>query len=201
MKITNEVRLDIRRKVLASKFKAREAALQNAITEFADAVYEHAYGTIAARVLELPVEWRHMTDSIYFTAPGWTTKYRVSLDDGPSGRAALSRERPEPKVRSELAITKDHPLFARSQAIVKEHHAIRDEREALSDKVNALLRSVNTDKQLRAAWPEGEQFFPREVQHSTALVPITLTHDINRMLGLEPTPTATKKAIAKAMGR
>lgn len=212
MRITKEARNDIVVKVLAAKFKERETALEASRTALADELYHLMFGSVEAAARALPPGWVDEGDNLVLNAPGWTcntNQWRHRRGEEPKliavyephSHLRLSKPRPMPVVHAlhERKIEKGHTLYPHSQAIAKEHRAILEDKEILGEKLRALLNSVTTYKQLREAWPEGEKFFPADAKPMYAVVPATLTHEINRLLGLEPSlKRPARNAIAKA---
>lgn len=199
MRITKETRSDIITHAVASKFTAREKALEDSRTQLADALYHQEFGLVEPAARALPAGWVEHCSEICCDAPGWVWSRYMAKQEGPCRNLRMSVDRPMPNggLRT-IKVEKGDKLFKHSQDIVKEYLAIAKEKEALRDALNRLLLSVTTLKQLRATWPEGEPFFPRELKYSTALVPVTLTRDINQMLGLAPRSPA-KKVVEAAM--
>lgn len=204
-RITNSMREDIVTKIVHSRFKERKAALESRRTAFAEAAYAHEFSAewlAAARALnKLRPGSVKMEETLYINAPDFKGDYRSS--EGPSRNHNLSKEHPIPDVFEGIVINQQHPLRKESQDIAKEHLAIIEASKALTSKLTALLHSCNTLKQLREAWPEGEAFYPGEPpSYRTALVPVTLTHEINQMLGIKSKPrSAAQKALAKAAAK
>lgn len=209
-RITKESRSTIVSRAVAFMFTAREKALEASREQLADELYRTKFGMIEAAALALPPGWVEFGDTLVITVSGWTSRTRRFRHQEerweevyePHHQLKLSKPRVMPAVDAlrEVKIEKGDTLFPHTQRIAKEHRAILEEKDALREKLNALLNSVTTYKKLREAWPEGEQFFPDDSKPIYAVVPATLTHDINRMLGLEPKGTA-RKAVKKAMSK
>lgn len=188
-RITNEMRKDIVTKACVGVIKPRRDAWEASRVVFADALYAHHYDqSIAKMAAEDPIlrEYIPFGRELWIKAEGFGSSHYSKRNEKPSSSFQMSKDQPIPLKGLSFELDDKHPLWKKLKALEREFHAINSEQEELECKLRLLLRSVNTLKQLRAAWPEGEEFYPSEVTHSTALVPITLTHEINKMLGLKP---------------
>jgi len=201
-RITREMREDIVLKIVHNRFKDQRAALAAQHVALCDAAYKQELGEegpkLARALNKIRPGWVRMGESLYVTAAGFVRYTRNNSE--PVRESTMSAERPIPESFQGVDITDKHPLFKESQALVKAYASVSNAEKALSEKLFALLGSCNTLKQLRAAWPEGEAFYPVEPPaYRTALVPVTLTHEINQMLGIKSKPrSAAAKAIIKA---
>jgi hypothetical protein len=208
VKLTNEMRRTVVTKAMAGFMQIEKDIIEQRRLAFGTEVYEHTYGKDEPLILQVSPEWRQMDDHIVIACDGFEVKrhnchpHSAHLD----ASIDLGRDRPFPGSYSRTdvcirAAKKDfaeHPLYKKSQKLVKDYTAIIDKEEELRSKISALLRSCNTDRQLELAWPEGMQFLPVTLSHSTALVPVGLSDQINKALGIPPKASAATTAVRKA---
>lgn len=204
MKITKEMKANIVRDVLKFKFKAAEDKIAEMRTVFADALYAHFYGKDEAQARAMPKRWFAYDDTIRITCASYSYNYVVNLgthiepkDDVVSSILRMTKDRPFPACEKEVKIDDKHPLWRQSQEIVKAHVKMMKDRTELRRKMYALLASCNTLKQLEAAWPEGKRFYPDEVKNY-AVVPVGLSDQINKALGLPEKASTATAAVRKA---
>lgn len=194
IRLTNDMRNDIRTKALAHAFSARKKELEQQLVVIGDELYAHVYGAQEKTARILGTAWVAYDDHVVITMRDWN-RHRANIP--------MSVDRPVPSSTYEqpaIDIEKEHPFWSKLMAWQKKSFKLESEKDELSSKMRGLLWSVQTVKRLREAWPEGIQFIPA-IAPVYAIVPATLTHDINRMLGLEPKPTPARKAIDKAMSK
>lgn len=213
MRITREDRADIARRALNMKFRERQEQFEKDLQAFGLELYKHEFGAVEPQARAMPTAWIKYGHLVSVRCDGFS--YR-----GLNGFAGLENPDHQNKghdVTSQIPlggsypfpaaglgyieIPPEHPFRKQAQKLVKEFRKIVDDKEELRQKISALLASCNTRKQLMVAWPEGECFFPAEVKYSTALVPVSLTADINRALGLKPKASTAAAAIAKAASK
>lgn len=214
MKLTNEIRNSIVVKAMAGYKSAEKAKIEERRIAFGTEMYEHTYGKDEATVFTLAKFWYDMDDEIVISCEGFEQKrrnYDKSDPDDLNSVIPLGRNRPFPNTLScsdvTLAPAKEdrngkhmpaHPLYAKAQKLVKDHRVIVKQETELREKIQALLRSCNTDKQLLQAWPEAEQFLPKTFEHSTALVPVGMSDAINAALGIPSKASVATAATRKA---
>jgi hypothetical protein len=202
LRLTKEMRDHIITKAMAGRFDARRAELQTARDALALAVYKYQFGKDEAIARALGTLWVQMESEIRIEGIGLLWGGRGAIDPLRDESFRLDKSYPFPSGHegNNVYIDEAHPLHGSCDYLIKALNKLDADVAELRGKINSLLLSCSTLKQLREAWPEGEPFFPPEApQYSTALVPITLTHDINKALGLKPVKPANpvvKAAVA-----
>lgn len=205
MRITKEMKAGIINDALLFKFKALEAEIEAERTALADAMYDHLFGAVEAQARAMPEGWIAYVQGLTISCDGFAWQRLNSkgelLNPEMLGRdLKLSKPRPFPDNMSafNLKITSDHPLWKQAWGLVKKHRKVLEDKTELRRKISALLAACTTLKQLREAWPEGEPFFPAEIKHSTALVPVGLSDQINKALGIPSAASVATQAVRKA---
>lgn len=185
MRLTKEFREELIGRALQHAFKAREKAHDAATTALADALYAHEYGAAAKIADKLPQGWCATSTHLGIVAAGFSYNHR--RDGKKTDRLKMSKERRTPGCSPEIRVGGAHALNDLAQAVAAEHAAIRDDKEALRVKLQALVYSVTTLPRLREAWPECEQFLPDTTPKavSTAVVPVELVPQVNAALGIK----------------
>jgi hypothetical protein len=190
-RLTQELRSSIVTKALAAFNKEPQAALLKADQEFALALYQYTYGDKEAMARSLGRDWIEFSDTLTVRREGETRYYGRELK--------LPKEMPFPSSslsQGTIEISKKSPMRKAYDDLRAQHDRHAEAAKGLTEKLYALLKRCTTVKRLVAEWPEGAQFIPRYSPPPMPIVPATLTHDINRMLGLEPSPATTPKAAA-----
>lgn len=211
MKLTNEMRRTVLTKMMTGYMAAEKVEIEQRRLAFGVEVYEHTYGAAEPVVMGLSEEWRSMDDAVVIACDGFACKrHCVGCAEDLDSSIPLGRSRPFPCSYSRTDVTvhaaKDkndvhtpaHPLYKKAQKLVKDHRAILKKEEELREKIRALLASCNTVKQLEAAWPEAMQYLPTTYSHSTALVPVGLSDQINKALGIPSKASSATTAVRKA---
>lgn len=205
MRITREMKNGIVTKVIAFKFKDAEADIERRRRELGPLLYRHLISDEQeARIKALPdwQQWCYTTSTISVSCEGYVRDFwleKEGYEDRLSSTLPLDDPRPwRISFGKDLEVGPNHPFFGTFAAVYKSKVKLVKEKNELREKLRILLASCNTLKQLMAAWPEGERFFPQEVKYSTALVPVSLAADITKMLGLKPASTPATAAIRKA---
>lgn len=213
MKLTNEMRRTVVTKAMAGFMQIEKDIIEQRRLAFGTEVYEHTYGAAEPIVMALSEEWRSMDDDVVISCDGFDAKHRglcQGLPEHLNCSISLGRSRPFPPSYSRTdvtinaakekngVVTPEHPLYKKAQKLVKDHFAILQKEDELRSKIRALLASCNTVRQLEAAWPEAMQFLPTTYSHSTALVPVGLSDQINKALGIPPKASAATTAVRKA---
>lgn len=207
MRITKEMKDSIVTKAIAFKFKDAEADIERRRRELGPVLYRHAVSEEdEARVKALPnwQQWCYAVTGLTVTCEGYTSPYNLTLEKDRyfahlSSAFFLDDPRPWCASANEYVKLKvGHPLFRQFAAVYKSNLKLETEKKELREKLRILLASCTTRKQLMAAWPEGERFFPQETKYSTALVPVSLAADITKMLGLKPASSPATNAVRKA---
>jgi hypothetical protein len=187
-RLTIELRNAIVTKALHHTFEKDRKTLEVAKTELADRIYDAHYGSQESQAAALGERWVDIDDSLSVAHRGWS-----------NGDFTLSRPRPQPRgwgSPEALIIQEHNPMYSEVLKLERRFDKLAEREVELSTKLSALLRPLTTVKKLLIEWPEGAKFIPSY----TAPMPVvaaTLTHEINRMMGLEPIPNLAKDAIVK----
>lgn len=190
-RLTNEMRGKAIDAAVRKTFAAEDAALLALRTKLADDLYEHAYGSVQELVNKLPSRWLDSDDSLSISCEGFAYTWRrnektYGMTVAPENDLRMSRERRFPAVKTDdFTVDKDHSLWTDAQAVVQKHVRLYEAKIELGNKLGALLYSCNTFEQLEKTWPEGKDFYPaRPANSKTALIPVTLPLELNKMLGI-----------------
>lgn len=181
MRLTNGAREGIIRQAIESTFAKRDAAHQKARTAFVDALYDATYGVIEKLAQKLPQGWCYSYQSMDVSGPGFM---RFKNDVGIPRDFKLSACRLFPPHTSSMSIGKEHDLYPSAEDLMREHASIEDAKVKLRASLVTLVYSVNTTDKLAEAWPRGKKFLPVEKAKVMAVVPASLTENINRLMGL-----------------
>jgi hypothetical protein len=211
-KLTKELKLSIITKVMKDFKAAEKAAIEERRIAFGTELYEHTYSAVEKTVEALPEVWREMGESVVIECEGFGHKYpqknhltgETVMSGDPEDlldTVPLGRQRPFPNARyhtNSIDIGDKHPLWKKARKLVQDHIKIIRAENELREKINALLATCRTVKQLEAAWPEAIQFLPKNVVMTTALVPVGLSDQINKALGIPPIESVATSAVRKA---
>lgn len=213
IRLTREMRTSIRTKVLAGFQAAEYAKIEERRIALGIELYEMTYGEVEPIVTPLSEDWRSMCETVEIECEGFNTKYPYAVADPDilDSRVHLGKPRPFPcgcGSVNDIQIKKipqkagfegyEHPLWAKARKLVQDHLKLRAKEDEMIEKINSLLRSCNTVKQLEAAWPEAIDFLPKGLQHTTALVPVGLSDQINKALGIPSKASAATSAVREA---
>lgn len=217
MQLTKEHRENIVTQALRFRFREAEAAVEEARCALGPLMYSHLVPPKdEARVKAIGPDWQRWafsTTQISIVHENFEDKGRFyartrredKLDqvlplDAPRPFGAFEpfRDEDDGRMHTVFEIRKNHPLRSAFDKVVKQHHKLVNERNEVAVQLRALLNSRRTLKQLRAAWPEGERFFPAEPSKSTAVVSIGLSDQINKVLGLPEKADIATQAVRKA---
>lgn len=184
MRLTKEFRDELIGRALKRAFATREAEHEKRSTQLADALYDYTHGAAEKLARKLPQGWVSFDKAINIDAAGFSwNPNRTGLK---YFTLQMSRARPFPRHdEKSIKVGGAHVCNDMAQAVAAEYAAIRDDKEALRVKLQALVYACTTVAKLRAAWPECEQFLPEAApKPSTALVPVDLVPELNKALGL-----------------
>jgi hypothetical protein len=180
-KLTKEQKKTIVEAALTANFSDVEKTYKASRTALADAIYETEYGAAEAIAKKLPSGWCRNDRHLRIVCTGFG--YGKSSESS-SSNFETSKDRFWPQGYAATEITLSHPQYVQAQEVLRQHAAIYKARQELESKLYALVASCGTLKQLHAAWPLGAEFFPEEKVTGTALVPINLVPEINKIMGL-----------------
>lgn len=190
-RLTNEMRAKAIDAAVRKTFAAEDAALLALRTKLADDLYEHAYGSVQELVNKLPTGWLSSNDILCVSCEGFASHWRRShetygMTAAPENDLRMSKDRRFPVVNTDdFTVDKDHSLWTDAQAVVQKHVRLYEAKIELGNKLGALLYSCNTFEQLEKTWPEGKDFYPpRPGNRNTALIPVTLPLEVNKLLGI-----------------
>lgn len=174
-RLTDSIRRQIIDAALGSAMAKREEELKARSLE----VGLQAYNEIVPEKLrntlkDIPPGWVGAKDIIRFNANGWIVdiafpdKMAVTMSTCYNGYALGS---PSPETADKL------------QRIAQDRQSIETDRRAMTVKMEALLKTFYTFKQMRDRWPEGKKFY-EQFDYERSTVPTVQVVDINNMLGL-----------------
>jgi hypothetical protein len=195
-------------------FKAAEIKqLELDVQAFANKAYEHKFGEGERVILKagLPEIWYAKDDTLHIECEGFEYRSTYSWPgsdvffhtryDTLNEKLKLGCDRVFPGNSSAdctVEIEPDHPLYKEARKLVQRYVKLHAAENELREKVWALLASCNTTKQLEAAWPEAVQFLPQGIATTTALVPVGLSDQINKALGIPSVASVGTSAVRKA---
>lgn len=190
-RLTNEMRGKAIDAAVRKTFTAEDAVLLALRTKLADDLYEHAYGSVQELVNKLPAGWLSSNDILCVSCEGFANHWRrnpktYGMTVAPENDLRMSKDRRFPAVNTnDFKVDTDHPLYADAQVIVVKHVQLYEAKIELGNKLGALLYSCNTFEQLEKIWPGGKDFYPpRPGNRNTALIPVTLPLEVNKLLGI-----------------
>ena len=187
MRLTNATRDAIVRTALERTFSAQEAAYQKATTVLADALYAHEHSAAERTAKRLPPGWVDTMNSVAIEHADFSPRYNYRRDGKPSGELKLSKPRLRPYSNKAITVNKGHVLFKQAQDVADLHQKLEKGRDALREKVRALVYGHNTVETLLKTWPEGKPYLPTSVPTpaGTALVPVQLAAEVNQLMGIK----------------
>jgi hypothetical protein len=205
-RLTRELRHHIITKAMHGFMAAEKADIEARRVALGIELYEHTYGQYETLARQLPAEWLDYNESYNISADGFEHKnpHFQNLDaDHLDETMPLGKRRPFPSAgysrSDDIKVDEKHPLWKKTWKLVTDHRKIVEKESELRQKISSLLHSCNNVKQLENAWPEAMQFVPPNFQpQTTALVPVGLSDQINKALGLPDKSSAVAKAVRKA---
>lgn len=212
MKLSKDMKATIVTKAMKDFKTAEKLQLEADLQVFANTAYEHKFGTGEKAILaaKLPEFWYAKDDDISIECegfgwrnrgyPGAANLFDAEYDELPQ-TIKLGQDRIFPGNSSAdqtIEIDPKHPLFKEARKLVQRYTKLHTAEKELREKVWSLLASCSTTKQLEAAWPEAIQFLPQGIATSTALVPVGLSDQINKALGIPSSASVGTDAVRKA---
>lgn len=175
MRLTNEIRLRVRRDMIKQAFDKKLATINETIHARAREYYDACLGNGVAEALKkIPEDFLNWEGTITVQLP----THRVWVP--------LGERRPVPRQNRLLGSALEHPKIVEAIAdALSEKKCLEESRMEAEQEADAVLASVRTLKQLEAVWPEAvpfvEKYRPKEC---TALaLPV---QKLNSTLGLPP---------------
>lgn len=185
MKLTNQQRAEIIAKCVRQQFEKQWAAYDTAREKLADAVYAAEYGEHEATARQLPQGWIDYHNKITIRRAGFAHAAHTGKDRA-NDTLVMSERRPFPRSTPySIPVDAHHPCAAQADKVVALFEKLHAERTALESDLTGILASCTTLDKLRAAWPQGAKFFPKEAPKQTALVPVALVENVNKKMGLK----------------
>ncbi|SUA63435.1 Uncharacterised protein [Oligella urethralis] len=185
MRLNKTIRQEIVQTALIKAFSKRKEELKQNLIKFADELYDFTYGETVSKFKNAPPEWLYYNNTARIDAPGFsykTTEKTLNYD------LYLTVPKAFPihfDYGNKIKLTPEHPLFDKSQELVHTHMDLWAEEEALEAKLNSIVNSVSTLKQLLEIWPECANILPKDISPAPlAIVPISLINDVNKALGM-----------------
>lgn len=190
MRLTTDIRNSLVAKAMEGYKQAEKTTLQQDLLTFGHDLYVHEFGEAGPVAFKLGPKWYSMAREIIVHCDGFG--YRQGDHDEIYDHIDLGAELVFPAGYSDdngvdrLTIDEHHPMYRRAQSLVKRHRAIYKAERELRAKIYAIVRPCTTVAKLEDAWPEGIRFLPEGARPFYAIVPVGLTQDVNRALGLAP---------------
>lgn len=160
--------------VVRETMKPKKAEYQEAHNAFMNSIYRHF----------VPVE----TEEVMKTLPEgffMKTKYfRYSIGSDRI-HENLAEEMLVPHIAAERwggFSLEDPTLIAEHNRMKNWDRSIHQQEQDLTAKLNTLLASVNTDKQLDAAWPEGRAFYSGFFHKEVPNLPVIVVSELNDLI-------------------
>lgn len=181
MKLSKAVREQIISAAMSAAFKERYKGHDINTRALADALFTQEYGKAETIAKKLPAGWvsRKSNITIQCDGFGWN-KLSIKHSCLP-----LSSNRLGPQFHSEVKVDHSHKLYKHAAALAAEYAELESDREQLHSKLSALVYSANTVARLLELWPEAQLFMPQQMASgSTALVPVGLADEVNKLLGI-----------------
>jgi hypothetical protein len=173
--ISKDKKYDIRDTVVRETLKHKDAQYQADVDELAIAIYRTFVSEEQeALMATFPSGFFVKQKQIRYTAKGGSS----TID--------LPTERLMPHIMGERwggNHIDDYPVMALYYKLIEFRSSLDNAKKTLQEKIWAILLSVNTDKQLEQAWPEGREyymgFFTKNVGR---YLPATVTTELNSMI-------------------
>jgi Nucleotide modification associated domain 5 len=199
VRLTNDVRNTLIEAALLNYRQPEKDALQKAVEKFGLELYQHEFGKAGPVALALGPRWYETDTEIVVKCDGFAHNYEAR-SDCLCDHIQLGAEKVFPPnangYGNHVSVDEDHPLYRKARMLVETHRAIRKAEKDVRAKVQAIVYACKTVKQLQESWPEGMRFLPEGSRPIYAIVPVGLTDQVNRALGLAPNYVA--EAISKA---
>ena len=177
MRLTNESKSKIKSKVMEKAFKGQEEALQKKLNKAGDKIYKKVYNLKERKAMEsLPNSFFKRKNYFKVELRGKTTEVELS-DKKPFGYD-------DQRNYYQIAILDGNcPVTLAFEKLTEEQKKLKEEKAKYHTKLNTLMLSCNTVKQLTDKWPESKEYTKGVVATSgTAVVPVSLINDINSKL-------------------
>lgn len=174
-RLTKTIREHICEHAVKAAFEHKLEDLKNREAELAEACYNAVFSEDIRNALsQVPDGWLRTCTCLRFNAGGWN----VML--------CSEKEMPTPDSRfCEPLGAVTGELADKVQAFSQEKTQLTDDQHDARAKMLGFLEGFSTFKQLREAWPEGEQFYQDyDSRRIAPNVPAVITKEINTMLGL-----------------
>ena len=159
MRLTKEIKDKIKDDIIFETFKEKKEKIKKLNSELADEVYDYFIIKEYKEYMEyLPDNFFSKSDELYVTFNNESYEYGYRR----TTFLKLSEEKKFPYFLSKTSKVICPILNEKFNCIQKEEIKIKKDKEALESKINGLLKSVNTKKQLLEIWPDVEKYLPEE---------------------------------------
>lgn len=179
VRLTEDMRRDITRALIAHKLDKREADLAKLSHKLALRVYQNQFSAADRRKMEaLPEGWLSTIDHVSVKVGGDYRTFTFGPADAkgnsPRQRVPANRERTFTfEARSEIGLA--------IREYITEADAIKEVRDELKAKAQGVLSSVTTTTRLAEVWPEAVPFIPKYVPRQ---LPAVRRDELNAAFGL-----------------
>lgn len=175
--LTKAVRENMRQTVLDHAFKEREDAAKAELVAAGEALYMAHHGPHLKAMQSLPKTFLY--ESSYMDTNLGGQRHNIELSD----RKLMSYENNV----SRIVFEANDPAVINYLQANKKLDDIKEQRNTMSNKVNAILESVRTFKKLWEVWPEAKPLLEKfEDKPPVAYLPAIQFDQINAQLGLPP---------------
>lgn len=190
MKLTNHHRDAIANAAAAYAFDPKAAALSKTEDMLAREAYELLF-PLSQRVAvkALPKFWFNHVNSLIFNVNGAKITLKFLGDAVPAPAVSKLGSGNPANGYSPVGAVPAGDLAERIMKHVDARDSLAKERKAARTDLRAMLGTITTDKQLREAWPEGEEFYSKFSAAPVSLPAVSMA-DINKRFGLPPETVA-----------
>ena len=190
MKLTNHHRDAIANAAAAYAFDPKAAALSKTEDMLAHEAYELLF-PLSQRVAvkALPKFWFNHVNSLIFNVNGAKITLKFLGDAVPAPAVSKLGSGNPANGYSPVGAVPAGDLAERIMKHVDARDSLAKERKAARTDLRAMLGTITTDKQLREAWPEGEEFYSKFSAAPVSLPAVSMA-DINKRFGLPPETVA-----------
>ena len=172
MKLTNQIRDDIRSQLMKKAFSKKQELIAEAEFNVSQSLYDEYIKEYQKYINKLPENWLTKRDYIYIRD---INGYLLSV-----------------QLRGNIKTTRDLPSFQlkkedRTQELLtkflKQKEEFIKEKQTMDLEIKSVLNSVNTTQQLLKTWPEVEEFIPRDAERPITALALPIKN-LNKSIGL-----------------
>ncbi len=169
VRLTESIRIGIRKNVLEKTFEERAAELKARENAIFDKVVNWA----------ISVEHRHHMDRLPNNF--FPNLYEIMIGDGTYIRSTTGRHCPH-FFRNGIELPQTHGIWKELRALKSDEEKLCEDKRVLKESVWAMLASCSTLSALRAAWPEVDQYLPDYVTAGKTNLPTIRGETLNELI-------------------